>query len=65
MAGLILGQQAAGAFLADGAAAIGLGCGRVDYWRWPWVAFLPESLGNLQCIDVEILPPGDFIAGLM
>jgi hypothetical protein len=27
--------------------------------------FPPESLGNLQCIDVEILPPGDFIAGLM
>jgi hypothetical protein len=33
MAGLILGQQAADAFLADGVAAIGLGCDRVDYWR--------------------------------
>jgi len=25
----------------------------------------PKPLGDLQRLDVEILPPGDFIAGLM
>jgi hypothetical protein len=28
-------------------------------------AFLPKSLGNLQCFDFQILPPRHFIAGLM
>jgi hypothetical protein len=29
------------------------------------VAFLPKPLGNWQGVDVEALPPGHFIAGLM
>jgi hypothetical protein len=30
-----------------------------------WARLLPKSLGDLQRIDFEILPPGNFIAGLM
>ena len=29
------------------------------------LALLPKSLGNLQRIDVQVLPPGHLIAGLM
>src|ERR1035437_9336242 len=30
-----------------------------------WVRLLPKPLGDLQCIDVEVLPPDHFIASLM
>ena len=29
------------------------------------MCLLPKPLGNLQCVDVQILPPCHFIAGLM
>ena len=30
-----------------------------------WVYLFPKPLGNLQCIDFQVLPPGHLIAGLM
>ena len=42
-----------------------------DYWALLidrcvfCVALLPKPLGNLQCIDFQVVPPGHLIAGLM
>lgn len=29
------------------------------------MAFFPESLGNLQGVDVEVIPPSDFVARIV
>jgi hypothetical protein len=29
------------------------------------MALLPKTLSNLQCIDLQVLPPRGFVAGLM
>jgi hypothetical protein len=38
---------------------------RLDRRRRFCMRLLPQSFGNLECVDVEILPPGHFIARLM
>ena len=30
-----------------------------------WVGLLPKPFGDFKCVDLEILPPGHLIAGLM
>ena len=30
-----------------------------------WPRLFPQPLGDLQCVDLQILPPGNLIAGLM
>jgi hypothetical protein len=35
------------------------------YRRGFWVGLFPKPLGDLEHIDLEFLPPGHFIAGLM
>ena len=42
-----------------------LGCVCFDYGRRLCVTFGPERFGNFERVDIEVLPPGDFIAGLM
>ena len=29
------------------------------------MTLLPQRPGSLQCVDIEVLPPGDFVAGLV
>jgi hypothetical protein len=56
--------QATGADLTDRAVINGVKWARV-HERRPCVSFPPKPLGDLQCVDLQILPPDHLIAGLM
>ena len=65
MAGSGFGWQAIGTCLDDRATGVDLSRVCLAYWSRPRMALLPKSLGDLQRIDIEILPPDHFIASLM
>src|ERR1035437_8498704 len=34
-------------------------------WKYLHRAFLPKSFGDLQRFDIQVVPPGHFVTGLM